>query len=254
MDLATALGLLVGIAVVVTLVFMGGDLRMFYDVHAIIVIFGGVLAATMIRFPFAGILHGLPMGMKFAFTVRSTHPRELIEELTQIAEVVRKNGPMALENVQVNDTFLAQGIRYVADGYDRDFIKDTMERDRDVFLLHLDEGQKIYRAMGDCAPAWGMVGTLIGMVQMFANMSDPSKLGPLMAIALLATLYGALIGNLICLPIADKLHVKLEEENVSRSLIIDGILLIRESKSPSLVKEMLIAYLPEQHRTELAEA
>jgi chemotaxis protein MotA len=167
---------------------------------------------------------------------------------------VRKNGPMALESVQVGDSFLAQGIRYVADGYDKEFIKDTMERDRDIFLHHLEEGQKVYRSMGDCAPAWGMVGTLIGMIQMFANMSDPSKLGPLMAIALLATLYGALVGNLFCLPIADKLHVKLDEENVSRSLIIDGILLIRESKSPSLVKEMLIAYLPEHHRAEFAEA
>jgi chemotaxis protein MotA len=253
MDFATGVGFLVGIAVVLTLVLLGGDLRMFYDLHALIVIGGGVLAATMIRFPFSGIAHGLPLGFKFAFSMRSSHPRELIEELTQIAEVVRKNGPMALESVQVDDSFLAQGIRYVADGYDKEFIKDTMERDRDIFLHHLEEGQKVYRSMGDCAPAWGMVGTLIGMIQMFANMSDPSKLGPLMAIALLATLYGALVGNLFC-QIADKLHVKLDEENVSRSLIIDGILLIRESKSPSLVKEMLIAYLPEHHRAEFAEA
>ncbi len=100
-------------------------------------------------------------------------------------------------------------MRFIADGYDADFIRDNLERDRDNFLTHLDEGSKIYRAIGDCAPAFGMIGTLIGMVQMFANMSDPSKLGPLMAIALLATLYGALVANLVCLPIADKLHVKL---------------------------------------------
>ena len=91
-----------------------------------------------------------------------------------------------------------------------------MERDRDNFLQRLDEGQKIYRSIGDAAPAWGMIGTLLGMVQMFANMSDPSKLGPFMAVSLLATLYGALVGNLICLPIADKLHLKLEEEDISR--------------------------------------
>src|SRR4051812_27264520 len=132
-----------------------------------------------------------------------------------------------------------------------------MERDRDIFLHHLDEGQKVYRSMGDCAPAWGMVGTLIGMVQMFANMTDPSKLGPLMAVALLATLYGALVANLFCLPIADKLHIKLAEEDTNRTLIIDGILMIRDSKSPTLVREMLLAYLPEKHRheeTELAPA
>lgn len=254
MDFTTGVGLLAGFGVVITLVLLGGDLRMFYDLHAVIVIFGGTGAATLIRFPVATFLHGVPMGIKFAFNMRSQHPRELIEEITQISELVRKNGPMAIENVQVNDTFLAQGMRYVADGYDRDFIKETMERDRDIFLMHLEEGQKVYRAIGDAAPAWGMVGTLVGMVQMFANMSDPSKLGPLMAVALLATLYGALVGNLICLPIADNLHVKLEEEDVSRSLIIDGILLIRESKSPALVKEMLVAYLPEHHRAEFAEA
>ena len=98
--------------------------------------------------------------------------------------------------------------------------------------MHLDEGSKIYRAIGDCAPAFGMIGTLIGMVQMFANMTDPSKLGPFMATALLATLYGALVANLFCLPIADKLHGKLLDEETNRTLIIDGILMIRELQEP----------------------
>jgi chemotaxis protein MotA len=128
-----------------------------------------------------------------------------------------------------------------------------LERDRDNFLTHLDEGQKIYRAVGDCAPAFGMIGTLIGMVQMFANMTDPSKLGPFMATALLATLYGAVLANIVCLPIADKLHGKLVDEEINRTLIIDGVLMIRESKSPTLVREMLIAYLPEKHRSEEPE-
>jgi chemotaxis protein MotA len=255
MDIATGVGLVGGVATVVILILIdGGNFAGYFDKHAVIVIFGGATAATMVRFPFSVIMHGLPMGIRFAFSLRSSHPRDLIEELTKIADVVRKSGPMALENIQVEDSFLAQGIRYVCDGYDREFIKDTMERDRDIFLQRLDEGSKVYRAYGDCAPAWGMVGTIIGMVTMFANMSDPSKLGPAMATALLATLYGALIANMVCLPLADKLHIKLEEEDISRSLIIDGILLIRESKSPSLVKEMLVSYLPEHHRAEFAEA
>jgi chemotaxis protein MotA len=139
-------------------------------------------------------------------------------------------------------------MRYVADGYDLAFIRDSLERDRDNFLVHLDEGQKIYRAIGDCAPAFGMIGTLIGMVQMFANMTDPSKLGPYMAVALLATFYGAAVANLFCLPIADKLQLKKHDEDINRSLIIDGVLMIREAKSPTLVREMLLAYLPEKHR------
>ncbi len=254
MDIATGLGLIAGIITIVTLIFMGGDLRMFYDVHAVIIIFGGSFAATLIRFPFAAMLHGLPLGLRFAFTMRRTTQRELVDEIAGLAEIARKQGPMGLEKIEIDDPFLAKGVRFVADGYDADFIKDNLERDRDNFLTHLDEGQKIYRAIGDCAPAFGMIGTLIGMVQMFANMTDPSKLGPFMAVALLATLYGAVVANLFCLPIADKLHVKLTDEEINRTLIIDGVLMMRDSKSPTLVREMLLAYLPEKHRHEAEDA
>ena len=253
MDIATGLGLVAGTIVIITLILLGGDLRMFYDVHAIIIIFGGSFAATLIRFPLAAMLHGLPLGIRFAFSLRTTGTRELVDELASLAEAARKTGPVGLEKMTPEDPFLAKGVRFVADGYDADFIRDNLERDRDNFLTHLDEGQKIYRAIGDCAPAFGMIGTLIGMVQMFANMTDPAKLGPFMAVALLATLYGAVVANLFCLPIADKLHVKLVEEEVNRTLIIDGILMIREAKSPTLVREMLIAYLPERHRHAEAE-
>jgi chemotaxis protein MotA len=255
MDIATGLGLLAGMGTIVAIIIIdGGNFGAFIDMHAIIIIFGGVIAATMVRYPFSVIMHGIPMGLRFAFQMRAFHPRELITEITELAALVRKQGNVALETVKISDPFLAQGARYVADGYDKDFIRDTMERDRDNFLLRLEEGSKVYRAIGECAPAWGMIGTILGMVTMFANMSDPSKLGPAMATALLATLYGAVIANAIATPIADKLHVRLEEEEVSRNLIIDGILQIRDAKSPTLIKEMLLAYLPDYHRAEFAEA
>jgi chemotaxis protein MotA len=248
MDISTGLGLAFGGVVLVTLIMMGGDIRMFLDLHAFIVIFGGATAATLIRFPLSCIFHGLPMGMKYAFIMRRVTQRELVDELANLAEVARKQGPIGLEKAETDDPFLAKGIRLVADGYDAAFIRDNLERDRDNFIAHLDEGQKIYRAIGDCAPAFGMVGTLIGMVQMFANMTDPSKLGPYMAVALLATFYGAAVANLFCTPIADKLQLKLHDEDINRTLIIDGILMIRDAKSPTLVREMLIAYLPDRHR------
>jgi len=250
MDIATALGLAAGATVVITLMLMGGGLGMFVSDHAIIIIFGGSFAATLIRFPLSSIFHGLPLGIKFVFSMRRISQRELVDEIAGLAEIARKQGPIGLEKVEIEDPFLAKGIRFVADGYDTEFIRDNLERDRDNYLSHLDEGQKIYRAIGDCAPAFGMIGTLIGMVQMFANMTDPSKLGPFMATALLATLYGAVVANILCLPIADKLHLKFADEEINRTLIIDGILMIRESKSPTLVREMLIAYLPEKHRGE----
>jgi chemotaxis protein MotA len=255
MDISTAVGMFSVCLVVFILIMLdGGNFGAYYDKHAVIVIFGGATAATMVRFPFGVITHGLGMGMKVAFALRTMHPRELIEEVTRVAEVVRKNGPIALESVQVDDPFLAQGLRYIADGYDKEFIRETLEKDRDIFLQHLEEASKVYKAIGDCAPAWGMIGTILGMVTMFANMSDPSKLGPAMSVALLATLYGAFVANAIATPIGDKLHVKMEEEDIARSLIIDGILQIRDSKSPTLVREMLSAYLSQHDRHELAEA
>jgi chemotaxis protein MotA len=256
MDISTSLGLAAGMIVMAALIFMGGDLRMFVDYHAAIVIFGGSFAATLIRFPLSSIFHGLPLGARYAFTLRRMSQRELVDEIAGLAEIARKQGPIGLEKAEIADTFLAKGVRYVADGYDADFIRDNLERDRDNFLTHLDEGSKDYSTIGDCAPAFGMIGTLIGMVQMFANMTDPSKLGPYMAVALLATFYGAAVANLFCLPIADKLHVKLLDEELNRTLIIDGVLMMRESKSPALVREMLLTYLPEKNRdaVELAPA
>ncbi len=254
MDIATSLGLVAGVGVISLVILMGGDLSMFVNEHAAILIFGGSTAATLIRFPLNAIVHGVPMGAKFAFTMRRTSQRELVDEIAGLAEIMRKEGPIGLEKAETEDPFLAKGIRFVADGYDAGFIRDNLERDRDNFLTHLDEGQKIYRAIGDCAPAFGMIGTLIGMVQMFANMTDPSKLGPFMAGALLATFYGATLANMLCLPLADKLHVKLVDEEINRTLIIDGILMMREAKSPALVREMLLAYLPEKHRHSEGEA
>src|SRR5882762_6520237 len=174
MDIATSLGLVAGAFVLCALIMMGGDLRMFLDMHAFIVIFGGSFAATLIRFPLSSIFHGLPLGAKYAFTMRRMSQRDLVDQIAGLAEIARKQGPIGLERVEVADPFLAKGVRFIADGYDADFIRDNLERDRDIFLTHLDEGQKIYRAVGDCAPAFGMIGTLIGMVQMFANMTDPS--------------------------------------------------------------------------------
>src|ERR1700732_3447663 len=133
MDIATGLGLLAGATVITTLMLMGGDLRMFVSDHAVIIIFGGSFSATLIRFPLTAIFHGLPLGAKFAFTMRRTTQRELVDEIAALAEIARKQGPIGLEKVEIEDPFLAKGIRFVADGYDVDFIRDNS-------LTHLDEG------------------------------------------------------------------------------------------------------------------
>ena len=155
MDIATGLGLLGGVVVVSTVILMGGNFGMYFSDHAIIIIFGGAFSATLIRFPLISIFHGLPLGAKFAFTMRSTSQRELVDQIAQLAEVARKSGPVGLEKIEIDEPFLAKGVRFIADGYDTNFIRDNLERDRDNFLTHLDEGQKSTAPSGIALPPSG---------------------------------------------------------------------------------------------------
>lgn len=248
MDIGTILGFAVSVATTLFLVLYEGDPRGFLNKHAAVTIFGGVIGASLIRFQMGPLWTGLSTGMKYAFAHKRMEARELVDEIARLAEIARKQGPLGLETAEVEDEFLAKSVRMIADGYDADFIKEALERERDLTATRLEIGVKVYKSIGDCAPAFGMVGTLIGMVQMFMNMSDPSKLGPFMAIALLATLYGAVLANFICMPIADKLEGHLHHDEITDTLVIDGILMIRASKSPAIVREMLLSYLPKHHR------
>lgn len=254
MDIATIAGILAGSAVVLAAIMVSGDIMTFADTSSALIVIGGGFAATFIRFPLSSIFSALILGAKTAFTHKKTNPRETIEEITNLAETVRKNGPLGLEGVEISDPFLSKGVQYIADGYDGPFILESMERERDLNLERLDDGQRVFKAIGDAAPAFGMIGTLVGLVQMLSTMDDPSTIGPSMAIALLTTLYGALLANLIALPIADKLGLKMKFMEINSTLAIDGIMQIRENKSPNLIRELLVAYLPEKMRADLEEA
>ncbi|MCB1507459.1 MAG: MotA/TolQ/ExbB proton channel family protein [Hyphomicrobiaceae bacterium] len=254
MDLATIIGIVSAFGVVVAAIFMGGSFSQFVDVPSVLIVVGGGFAATIIRFPLSDILNSLIIGGKSAFTHRKVNSVELIEEIANLGDIVRKNGPLGLENVEVSHPMLAKGVQYVTDGYDVDFVRESLERERDLYLERLVDGQRFFKALGDSAPAFGMIGTLVGLVQMLATMDDPSTIGPSMAIALLTTLYGALISNVICLPVYDKLMAKQGSEEINLTLIIDGVTQVRENKSPTLIREMLLAYLPEKHRAQLQAA
>jgi len=255
MDLATIIGMIAGAAFIAIAIFMGGSFAQFVDYPSIMIVVGGGVAATLIRFPIGGVITAFATGGKVAFTHKKVDPRELIEQIAEMGDIVRKNGPLGLENVEVDEPNLKKGAQYIADGYDAVFIRETMELERDQFIGRLSEGQRVFKSMGDAAPAFGMIGTLVGLVQMLANMSDPAAIGPAMAVALLTTMYGAVLANLVCLPISDKLSAKLDVEDVNQTLVIDGIMSIRDGKSPALIKEMLTAYLPEKQREALeAEA
>ncbi|VAW20026.1 Flagellar motor rotation protein MotA [hydrothermal vent metagenome] len=245
MDFATIIGIIGGAAFISVAILLGGSFGQFMDGPSVLIVIGGGMAATLIRFPLSGIIQAFATGGKVAFSHKKVEPREILDKIAEMGDIVRKTGPLGLESIELDDPNLKKGAQFIADGYDLKFIKESMELARDQYLTRLTEGQRVFKTLGDAAPAFGMIGTLIGLVQMLANMDDPSKIGPAMAIALLTTLYGAVLANLICLPISDKLTAKLGVEEINQTLIIDGIVAIRDGKSPALIREMLISYLPD---------
>jgi chemotaxis protein MotA len=248
MDIATILGIVAAFGVVGYAISMGGSFGAFVDVPSVLIVFGGGIAATLIRFSLKGVAGAFVQGSKAAFGGALPPARDLIEEIAGVADVMRKQGPLGLEAVETNDRFLAGGLRMITDGFDGTFIQETLEKERDLTLERLDEGARVYKALGDAGPAFGMIGTLVGLVQMLQTMDDPSTIGPAMAIALLTTLYGALLANIVCIPIYEKLNAKSKVLDVNMTLIIDGLAQIRAGKSPNVVREALKAYLPHQQR------
>ena len=255
MDIATFLGIGGGFGVLVIAIFMeGSKLSMFMDLLATNVVILGALTTTMARFTMGGFMAAMGTGLKAVAFNHHVSARDMIEKIAELADIVRKQGPLGLEAVEIEDEFLAKGMRMIADGFDLHIIRETLERERDLHIERLEDANKLFNFMGNAAPGMGMVGTIIGLVSMFAHMDDPKKIGPGMAVALLTTLYGAVMANVVALPIADKLQMKALEENINFTLVIDGVLMIRENKSPAVIRDMLISYLPNKHRAAMEEA
>lgn len=244
MDFATIIGMIAGFALIITAMILGGGVGQFGDMQSVLIVVGGALATTLMRFSMKGLIGSMMMGIKLAFGDKSISSREMLDEITELSDIMRKNGPLGLEEVEIKDDFLKKGIQYIADGYEDTFIRESLERERDQNLNRLAEGHRFFKSLADSAPAFGMIGTLVGLVSMLQNMEDPSKIGPSMAVALLTTLYGAVIANVIATPAAEKLDAKFLIEETNQSLVIDGIVQIRNNTSPDLIKESLAAYLP----------
>lgn len=253
MDIATIGGMIAGIGIVMYAILSGGSLDTFVNVPSLLIVFGGGFAATIMRFPLSNVFSALGLGGKIAFTHRNQSPIDMTNEICNLADIIRKEGPLGLEGVDIADPFLKKGTQYVADGYDEDFMRETMEKERDLYIERLEEAQRVYKMLGDAGPAFGMIGTIVGLVQMLSNMDDPSTIGPAMAIALLTTLYGALLANLVALPLADKLSNKITMEEINQSLVIDGVMQLRDNKAPALIREMLASYLNAKQKAATAE-
>jgi chemotaxis protein MotA len=246
-DLATLLGLLGAIGIVLAAIFTGGEIGLFINGPGIMVVVGGTLGAVMMKFTLGQFLGAFRFAMR-AFIFKLDKPEELIALTVEMANEARKGGLLALEGKETSNDFLAKGIQMMVDGHEPDVVKQTLLTDMNAAINRHDVGRSIFRSIGDAAPAMGMIGTLIGLVQMLANMSDPASIGPAMAVALLTTLYGAMIANIFAIPIADKLALRANQERMLKSMIIDSLLGIQEGRNPRVIEEILKTYLPNSKR------
>jgi chemotaxis protein MotA len=246
-DLATIIGLLGATVIILAAIFLGGDPLMFLDLPSVLIVLGGTAFVVMSKFG----LHEFAAAFKIAgkaFLFRLDEPAGLIERIVELAGRARRSGLLSLEEQQVSNRFLSDGLRLLVDGHDAEVVKATLSKDRSLTMDRHEWGQRIFIAMADVGPAMGMIGTLVGLVQMLANMDDPKSIGPAMAVALLTTLYGSLLANVVCMPIADKLKLRGSQEALQRALIVDGLLAIQAGQNPRVIEAMLQRYLPEGKR------
>lgn len=249
MDIATLVGLVGAFGIIIGAIVTGGDLMVFVDVPSTLIVVGGTFMVTLMQVSLADFLSSFGIGMK-AFFYKTDDPKQLIEEAVALADVARKNGLLALEGQEIKNPFMKKGIGLCVDGHDPALVQKMLVKDLDQTIERHQVGQRMFKNMATMAPAMGMIGTLVGLVQMLANMSDPAAIGPAMAVALLTTLYGAVIANAFAQPLADKLGRASELEQTNKSLIMETITGIQEGMNPKVLEQLLSAYLPGNKRAE----
>ena len=248
MDIATLIGFIGGFGIIIGAIATGGDVMLFVNTPSILIVVGGTFMVTLMKIPLADFFRSFGVALKAFFNKREDSAK-LIEEAVRLSDVARKNGLLALEGEAVENEFLKKGISLCVDGHDPDLVKKMLTQDINQAIKRHEIGQEMWTSIGDMAPAMGMIGTLVGLVQMLANMSDPASIGPAMAVALLTTLYGAVIANAFAIPLADKLAMVSDFERMTKSLIIETISGIQEGMNPRVLESLLQTYLPEKKRS-----
>lgn len=244
MDIATFIGLIFGLAVIGAAIVVGGDVGLFINIPGILIVLGGTLAATLIKFRLSDMVAAFALGMRTAFREVTSDPNKIFQEVLEMATAARKSGVLALQEFKVDNALLRQGIRLVVDGHSLENVRHILDQEINQMIIRQEQGETMFRGIGDSAPAFGMIGTLVGLVQMLANLDDPGNIGPAMAVALLTTFYGALIANLVAIPIADKLAAKTSQDQIVNELVFESVLLIHQRQGPQVISETLSAFLP----------
>lgn len=250
MDISSLIGIISGIGFVAVTILLGSSLLLFWNLPSVMIVVGGTVAATMVGFPLKDFLGVFKTSMKvFMFKIES--PDELIKTLVETSNKARKGGLLSIEADIKNttDPYLQQALQMTVDGVKTSDIAQVMQKQMELTAKEHKTGYSVLSGMGSYAPAFGMIGTLIGLVQMLANLDDPSTIGPKMAVAMITTFYGALMANLFFIPMSDKLKIRSEEEILNMTLLFEGVVSIREGEHPRLMEDKLSVYLRGQSPT-----
>lgn len=252
MDIGTIIGLIAGTSLVLGAIFMASDLSPFIDYPSMMIVGGGSTCAALISFPIQNVA-AVARVVRNCFFVKPRDPATLIADMVKYAEVARRDGILALENTtaQIDDPFIVSGIQMAVDGTDPSLIEVIMTSELESVESRHADGKALFDNIGKFAPAFGMVGTLVGLIIMLKNMSDPESIGPAMAVALLTTFYGALLSNLVALPLAEKLGRRSKEELTLKMIVIRGIMAIQAGDNPRIVEQKLKTFLPNRIRQRL---
>ena len=248
MDIATLLGLTTGLGLVVGAILIDGSLLQYLDGPGAMIVFGGTLAAICVSHPFEEVVQAFNAGFKI-FASRKVTSQEVVNVMVRIAEISRRDGLVALENIRTDNAVLKKACKLIADNAGPQLIQDTLRIEISSLKRRHQIGETVFRSLGTFAPAFGLIGTLIGLVQMLARLNNPKALGGAMAIALLATFYGALSSNLLFLPIAGKLRARTQQEVLNLEIIFEGARCILQNNNPLLVRDKLMSFVPPKERT-----
>lgn len=249
MDIGTVIGLALATILIGTAIILGGSPLTFIDVgSALMVIGGGCLAAPLIAFPMDHVKTVVTVMMKALMVGTPSSNNETIKFIIELAQKARKESLLALENVEIENEFLKKGITLAVDGTEPATIKAVLQAEMTYIKKRHEDGMAILKYITDMAPAYGMIGTLVGLVNMLSNLSDPAAIGPAMAVAILTTLYGALAANVVSAPFARKLEWYDAVESMQMEIIIEGISSILEGEHPAIAEQKLMSFLPAAER------
>lgn len=247
MDIATVIGVIGGFVLIIVSILLGSPISAFINIPGLLIVIGGTIMSTLIMQKLNVVIGSIQVAVK-AFLDKSYSPEIIIKQIITLSEKTRAQGLLALENEKIEHPYLAKGIRMAVDGMEPEEIIRTLKIEINSLVERHEAGHKIFKFMGSTAPAMGMVGTLIGLVQMLRTMSDPSSIGPSMAVALLTTFYGAVMAFLVFNPIAENLAGKTDHEKIVMNIILNGVDGIARGLHQSLIKDSLTSFLSPKKR------